>query len=217
MDRVKILTSHSFHYKGQQGSTMEQQEDKKQETNIIKRVLFMEDYEPCQRFMSVYLQDLGYQVDLADDGVTAIQNIDSKTYDLIIVDINLRGNTSAGKKIIKKIRKSNLNIGTLTIAWSAYVNKNDEEKYLAWGADAALIKNCGIEGLKKAIEKCHLTPRYERKFRFQLIGLIEKWKRFLNEASRLKWVEFTWNLEFILHAGASILKEHPQWSDFHGK
>ena len=207
MDRVKILTSHSFHYKGQQGSTMEQQEDKKQETNIIKRVLFMEDYEPCQRFMSVYLQDLGYQVDLADDGVIAIQNIDSKTYDLIIVDINLHGN-KLGKKIIKKIRKNNLNIGTIIIAWSAYINENDDEKYLAWGADVALVKNCGFKGLANAIWKCSLTPRNEREFPHKLKILRKKWKdsgspNWIKKINDLRHVPF-----HILYEAVHLIKDY---------
>jgi DNA-binding response OmpR family regulator len=195
---------------------MEQQEEQKQEVNIIKRALLVEDYEACQRFMSVFLQNLGYQVDLVDDSFTAIKNIQSKTYDLILEDINLHG-CKSGKKIIQLIRKNKENIGTPIIVWSAYVNKSDEEEYLAWGADAALKKNCGIEGLKNAIEKCHLTSRYERKFRFQLIGLIEKWKHFLKEASRLKGIQFIWNLEFILHEAITILKEYNQWLDFHSK
>jgi CheY-like chemotaxis protein len=212
MDRVKIFTLHS-QIKDQQGVTMEQQEEQKQEITITKQALFVEDYEPNQRFMSVYLQRLGYQVDLVDDSNTAIKNIQSKTYDLVLEDINLHG-IKVGKKIIQEIRENKENMGTPIIVWSAYVDKNDEEIYQAWGADGALKKNCGIEGLKKAIEKCDLTTRYERKFRFQLIGLIEQWKRFLNEASRLKWVQFTWKLESILHEGASILKEHRQWLDF---
>lgn len=195
---------------------MEQQEEQKQEITIIKRALLVEDYEACQRFMSVYLQDLGFQVDLADNSLTAIQNIQSKTYDLILEDVNLQGRKS-GKKVIQIIRKNKENMGTPIIVWSAYVNKNDEEEYIAWGADGALKKNCGIEGLKKAIEKCHLTSRYERKFRFQLIGLMEKWKHFLKEASRLKGIQFIWNLEFILHEAITILKEYNQWLDFQEK
>lgn len=140
---------------------MEQQEDKKQETNIIKRVLFMEDYEACQRFMTCYLEDLGYQVDLVDDGMTAIQRINSKAYDLILADIRLYG--VSGREVIQYVRDSELNADTRLIVWSAFVNNlNDEEKYLAWGADGALTKWCTYRVLKNKIQECFLKPRYQR-------------------------------------------------------
>lgn len=72
--------------------------------------------------MTHYLQQLGYQVDLAVDSLTAIQNIQSKTYDLSIEDINLHG-CKSGKKVIQTIRESKENVGTPIIVWSAYVNK----------------------------------------------------------------------------------------------
>jgi CheY-like chemotaxis protein len=143
---------------------MEQQEEQKKES--IKRALLVEDYEACQRFMSIYLQNLGYQVDLVDDSLTAIQKIQSKTYDLIIEDVNLHGSKS-GEKVTQAIRESELNIDTPLIVWTAYANKNDEEKYLSWGADGALKKACGIEGLKKSIAKCLLKAIYKRSFYFQ--------------------------------------------------
>ncbi|MEN9449683.1 MAG: hypothetical protein RJA83_297 [Pseudomonadota bacterium] len=111
---------------------MEQPEELKQEINIVKRALLVEDYMPCQKIMTHYLNKLDYEVDLVDDSLTAIENIQSKTYDLIIKDINLHGSIS-GEKVIRTIRESELNVGTPLIVWTAYANKNDEEKYLDWG------------------------------------------------------------------------------------
>lgn len=130
---------------------MEQQEEQKQES-IIKRALLVEDYVPCQKIMAYYLDQLGYQVDLVDDSLTAIQNIQTETYDLIIQDINLHGAIS-GKEIIQEIRNSKRNAGTPLIVWTAYANKNDEVKYLAWGADSALIKWCTDKVLENTILK----------------------------------------------------------------
>jgi CheY-like chemotaxis protein len=195
---------------------MEQQEEQKQEINIVKLALLVEDYEPCQRFMSVYLQDLGYQVDLVDNSFDAIQNVQSEAYDLIMVDINLQGHRS-GKKIIKSIRESERNVDTSSIVWSAYVNKNDEEEYLSWGADAALKKACGFKGLKKAIEKCHLTPRYERKFKYKLKILQKKWQ----ENSPTEWLEKINGSGllpyFIIDEALYLIEEYQQWKNFHAK
>ncbi|HKO75844.1 MAG TPA: response regulator, partial [Flavobacterium sp.] len=174
----------TFIIKDQQGATMEPQEEQKKEITIIKRALLVEDYEACQRVMSIFLQKLGYHVDLVDDSLTAIQKVQSEAYDLIMVDINLQGHR-AGKKIIKSIRESERNVDTSSIVWSAYVNKNDEEEYLSWGADAALKKACGIEDLKKSIQQCLLTPRYERKLKYKLKILQKKWQ----ENSPAEWIK----------------------------
>lgn len=76
----------------------------------------------------------------------------------------------SGKKIIQVARESKLNVGTPLIVWTAYANKNNEEKYLAWGADGALTKTCQIKELKRVIKRCFLKPRYHRKLYYQLIN-----------------------------------------------
>lgn len=118
---------------------------------ISKHALLVEDYVPCQKIMTHYLQQLGYEVELAADGITAIQRVHNKIYDLIVEDLGLSG--ASGKEVIQNVRSSTLNVGTLLLVWSAYVNRNDEEKYLAWGADGVLIKVCQVKELKKAIER----------------------------------------------------------------
>jgi two-component system chemotaxis response regulator CheB len=107
---------------------MDQQEEEKQCIPIIKRAFLVEDNEACQRIMTNFLQKLGYQVDLAADGKTAIQRINSNAYDLIVEDIGLQGSIS-GKAVIQEARESKLNVGTPLIVWSAYVNKNPVSRY----------------------------------------------------------------------------------------
>jgi DNA-binding response OmpR family regulator len=126
-------------------------EPEKQKINL-DHALLMEDDEACQKIMHYHLRQLKYQVDLTNDGSRAIQFIENFTYDLIIVDIRLYGTSC--KDVIQFVRDSELNTDTLLIVWSAFVNKNDEEKYLAWGADAALIKWCTDKLLENTIQKC---------------------------------------------------------------
>lgn len=137
-----------------------QQEEQKQAINNIKRVLLMEDDLPCQKIMINYLRKLSYQVDLIDDGIKAIQFIQGTPYDLIIADIRLK--RALGWEVTKCVRDSESNAGTPLIVWSAFVNKNNEELYLAWGADAALVKWCTYKVFKNKIQQCFLKPRYQR-------------------------------------------------------
>ncbi len=119
---------------------------------ISKYALLMEDDEACQKIMHYYLEQLSYKVDLTVDGTKAIELIQNIAYDLIIVDIRLYG--ASGKDVIQYVRDSDLNADTLLIVWSAFVNKNDEEQYMSWGADAALVKWDLPNGLEKMIQKC---------------------------------------------------------------
>ena len=140
---------------------MEQKKEQKQAINIIKRVLLMEDDFLCQKIMINYLRKLSYQVDLIDDGIKAIQFLYITPYDLIIADIRLKW--ASGWEVIECVRDSELNADTRLIVWSAFVNNlNDEEKYLAWGADGALVKWCTYKVLKNKIQQCFLKPRYQR-------------------------------------------------------
>ena len=142
---------------------------------VSKRALLVEDYVPCQKIMTYYLQKLGYEVELAADGITAIEHVYNKVYDLIVEDLDLSG--ASGREVIQNVRSSALNVGTPLLVWSAYVNRNDEEKYLAWGADGVLIKVCQVKELKKAIERCFLKTCYHRKFYYQLRNFKKKWER----------------------------------------
>lgn len=194
---------------------MKHQEEQTQEVSIIKRTLLVEDYEACQRIMSHYLYELGYQVDLTVDGTKAIQHLHSKVYDLIVIDIQLSG--VSGKEVIQDVRDSKLNAGTPLIVWSAFVNKNNEEKYLAWGVDGVLIKACQITDLEKAIQKCFLTPRYERNFFYRLNTLQKKWQGncstgWIKKINDLRHLPYS-----ILDEALHIIGEYQQWLDFHAK
>ncbi len=181
---------------------MAKQEEQKQVVNIIKRVLFIEDDKACQRFMTCYLQELGYQVELVDDGNKAIQHIDIKIYDLILSDIRLNG--ESGEKVIKCVRDCELNAGTPIIVWSAFVDKNDEEKYLAWGADGALTKWCTCKELENKIQQCFLTPRYQRNF-------IYKFKSFQKILLKIYFIRWGKNVNYLGH----LIHEYLHWSNFH--
>lgn len=176
---------------------------------ISKRALLVEDYVPCQKIMTFYLQQLGYEVELATDGITAIEHVHSKVYDLIVEDLGLTG--ASGKEVIQNVRTSDLNVGTPLLVWSAYVNRNDEEKYLAWGADGVLIKVCQVKDLKKAIDKCFQKTRYQRKFYYKLFNFKKKWDRFLIEIEALKDNECINKLKFSLTEALATLEEHQRW------
>lgn len=183
---------------------MAQQEKKKKEIIIIKRALLMEDDVPCQKIMRNYLKQLNYQINLADDGIKAIQFVQGISYDLIMADIRL--SEVSGKDVIQYVRDSELNAGTPIIVWSAFVNDNDKEKYLAWGADATLIKWCTDKLLENTIQQCFLMPRYQRNFIYKFKAFQKKWL----EIYPIEWMK---NINYLGH----LINEYQYWSNFHSK
>ncbi|WP_342220400.1 response regulator [Rickettsiella endosymbiont of Miltochrista miniata] len=183
---------------------MERKEEQKLAINIIKRVLLMEDDFLCQKIMINYLCKLSYQVDLIDDGIKAIQFIQGTPYDLIIADIRLKG--ASGWEVIECVRDSESNAGTPLIVWSAFVNKNHEEQYLAWGADAALVKWCSYKLLENTIQQCFLTPRYKRNFFYKFKAFK---KKFLENCP----IELIKNINYL----RQLVVEYQYWSNFHNK
>lgn len=179
------------------------QQEKQKKINIIRRALLMEDYVPCQKIMINYLRKLNYQVDLIDNGIKAIQFIYSIRYDLIIADIRLKG--TPGWKVIEFVRESESNAGTPLIVWSAFVNNsNDKEKYLAWGADDALVKWCLYEVLENKIQQCFLMPSYKRDF-------IYKFKAFQKKILEIYPIDWVKNINYL----SQLIHEYLYWSNFH--
>lgn len=141
---------------------LQEEEQLEMGLSIIRRALLVEDYAPCERVMSCYLSNLGYQVDCTGDATTAIQRISNKIYELIVLDLRLPDRY--GTDVIQAIRQSALNLDAILLLWSAHLNKKNHEKYLVMGADSVLPKPCEPDYLQEIIQNCFKAPKYKRKF-----------------------------------------------------
>lgn len=182
--------------------------------NNLNSALLMEDSKPHQKFMSVYLQQLGYEVDLADEGHKVLKMVQEKQYDLILADVRIKG--LSGDEVIPLIRRKNKskNADSLIIVWSAFVNKKNEAKFLAWGADGALPKDCKLDDLKIAIDECSKFQRSQREFRHRAKNIEQEWidaggpREFLKELSNLNKNQFSTLLDLL-----ETIMEYEQWDD----
>jgi len=58
------------------------------EVNFMqKAILIIEDEKPIQSILKAFLEDAGYSVALADDGIAGIAEFHKATYDLVLLDI----------------------------------------------------------------------------------------------------------------------------------
>ncbi len=55
----------------------------------MKQILIVEDEMDIQELLSAYLRDAGYAVQIASDGMEAIDNFNKSCYDLVLLDIML--------------------------------------------------------------------------------------------------------------------------------
>lgn len=105
----------------------------------MARILVVEDEAVLRMLISDSLEDEGYEIETANDGHEALTNIQTNTYDLIIVDHMMPRMT--GLEVISAIRgsisiKNNIKILML----SAKSQSADREKALKTGADVFLSK-----------------------------------------------------------------------------
>lgn len=71
---------------------------------MIYSILVVEDDVGVQKYLKELLLDNGYSVQLANDGIEALENIQKTVPDLVILDLNLPKLT--GEAVISEIRKN---------------------------------------------------------------------------------------------------------------
>jgi DNA-binding response OmpR family regulator len=107
---------------------------------MARHILIIEDNKDLAQLLEVHLRDLSYEIESAYDGVSGLARIESKTYDLIILDLMLPG--LDGLEICRRVRaKSNY---TPIIMLTAKTTELDRVLGLEIGADDYITKPFSI-------------------------------------------------------------------------
>jgi PAS domain S-box-containing protein len=115
-----------------------------------KRILLVEDNVINMLVTSDYLNDKGYQVIGARDGLEAIEYALKQKPDLILMDIQMPG--MSGLEAIQRIRAAPGFDSVPIIALTALAMPGDRERCLAAGANEYLSKPVSLKGLEQLIE-----------------------------------------------------------------
>ncbi len=110
-------------------------------------ILLVDDNEVNRRVESMMLKKLGYQADLAANGIEAIQALEHGPYDLVLMDIQM---PEMDGLMATKIIRQRWDHGPRIIATTALSHLHDE--CLNAGADEFLTKPLKIEELRYSIE-----------------------------------------------------------------
>ena len=94
------------------------------------------------------LQQLGHQADSVNNGIEALQALDRKPYDVVLMDIQMPG--LDGLEVTRRIRNASGD-QTHIIALTAHALSGDRERCLAAGMNGYLSKPVRLADLQGAL------------------------------------------------------------------
>lgn len=103
----------------------------------MKRILLADDEEVLRMLIVDTLEEEGYHIDEAEDGIAALKLFEQNEYDLMIIDYMMPGLT--GLEVVERIKEiDNRPIKTLML--TAKSQQSDKEQVLASGVDYYMAK-----------------------------------------------------------------------------
>ncbi len=112
-------------------------------------ILYVEDEKINQMVFSQFVKKLNQKIDLAENGLIALNQCKEKTYDIIFMDINMP--IMDGIEATKKIRELKLEKQPYIITLTANIVGESKSKCLEAGMNAFLGKPFSFEQIKTAI------------------------------------------------------------------
>jgi CheY-like chemotaxis protein/HPt (histidine-containing phosphotransfer) domain-containing protein len=123
------------------------------------RILLAEDNKVNQKLALRLLEKMGYDADVANDGVEAVAAVGEARYDLVLMDVQMPGmdGLDATRRIVERHGGERPRIVALT----ADAMADDRERCLAAGMDDYLAKPIRPAELAEAIERAAQPPALE--------------------------------------------------------
>ncbi|HEY6907545.1 MAG TPA: response regulator [Ignavibacteriaceae bacterium] len=122
------------------------------------RILITEDDSENQRFLKMFLRK-NFITDICDSDVTFYENLKKNKYDVILMDISLKGNKN-GLELTREL-KANPDYSDIPIVClTAHAFKKDIENALNAGVDIFLTKPVDNHLLMKTLLDAAKKPTY---------------------------------------------------------
>ena len=107
------------------------------DTMKVNRMLIVED-DQCQIFIAKKILGNHYEIETATDGYQALELMENKDFDIVLLDINLGDARMDGIRVIRTIRQNRRYKYTKIIAVTAYSDLSDW--YISEGFNDLIIK-----------------------------------------------------------------------------
>lgn len=126
---------------------------------IEEKVLLVEDNQINQKLALMQLEKLGVQVDVASNGLEAIERLKSEKYSIVFMDCQMP--VMDGYEATLAIRKLQTSFGyhVLIIAMTANAMEGDREKCISVGMDDYISKPVRYENIRSMFEKWEINYR----------------------------------------------------------
>jgi CheY-like chemotaxis protein len=120
----------------------------------IRKILLVEDNPSNVLVTSVFLENLGYDFDIARNGEEALKKVGEKFYDVVLMDVSMPGmdGFSATKKI-RAMESKGILSPIRIIAMTAHALIDDRQKCLDAGMNDYISKPFSQECLQSKIEQ----------------------------------------------------------------
>jgi len=115
--------------------------------NPSKKILLVEDNLINQKVSMTTLKNLGYEVDLAENGLIAVEKFKSNPYDVILMDIQMpvMDGIAATREIRRIEQEDDSGMHTQIIAITANAVSEDHQRCIEAGVDSYLTKPFNLE------------------------------------------------------------------------
>ena len=113
----------------------------------MKKILVVDDEENICKLYKEELEELGYEVTTVPDGKSALAAIEKSRFDLVTLDMRMKG--MDGIETLRKMKERDA--GLPVIISSAYEEyKND---FGSWASDAYIVKSADTAALRDVVKK----------------------------------------------------------------
>ncbi|AMQ57333.1 hypothetical protein AO498_12875 [Algoriphagus sanaruensis] len=123
------------------------------------KILLVEDNELNLQLMRMMFEQLGFQFDVAKNGLEALEMVDAKSYDVVLMDVQMP--LMNGLEATKKIRENPKNKNLVIIGLSANVFEDDQLRARAAGMDDYITKPIRLVIIAEKLEFYYLKLREE--------------------------------------------------------
>ena len=111
------------------------------------KILIVDDEEHIRLLFKEELEDEGYAVDLASNGLEALDRLRTSAYNVVLLDIKMPG--MDGIQALTEIKKANKD--QAVILCSAY--GEFKQDFASWASDGYIVKSADTRELKEAIKR----------------------------------------------------------------
>jgi signal transduction histidine kinase/CheY-like chemotaxis protein/HPt (histidine-containing phosphotransfer) domain-containing protein len=119
-------------------------------------ILLAEDHPVSRRVTAALLAHLGYEADLASHGLEALEALESRSYDVILMDVQMP--ELDGLEVTRRIRRQHAGRQPKIIALTAHAVHGYRERCLEAGMDLYLTKPVEIAALEAALVAASPDP-----------------------------------------------------------